>query len=78
MRRRIPAFPALHNYRDVRFRLLTALYLRLLLFLALDLRPELFFAPLFFEVRLRGTLAPDARASLSPMAIACSRLFTLG
>ena len=28
-------------------------------------------------VRLRGTLAPFSRASLSPMAMACLRLFTV-
>lgn len=31
----------------------------------------------FFDVRLRGTFAPDSRASLRPIAMACSRLFTL-
>jgi hypothetical protein len=45
------------------------------------LRP-VFFRPLddfrvdFFAPRLRGTLAPFARASESPIAIACFRLFT--
>ena len=45
------------------------LFLRLLLFLLL-----LFLLLDFF----RGTLAPFARASESPMAMACSRLFTFG
>ncbi len=44
-------------------------------FFAAALRPPRF-APPFFAVRLRGTLAPFSRASLSPIAIACSRLFT--
>jgi len=42
-------------------------FFRLLDFLRLD----------FFELRLRGTLPPFARASESPIAIACFRLFTL-
>ena len=42
-----------------------------------DLRAEPFRADDFFaEARLRGTFAPLARASESPIAIACSRLFT--
>jgi hypothetical protein len=42
-----------------------------------DLRAEPFRADDFFaEERLRGTFAPLARASESPIAIACSRLFT--
>jgi len=45
-------------------------------FRALDERPLDFFAPPFFALRLRGTFAPDSRASLNPIAIACSRLFT--
>ena len=44
---------------------------------ALDERPpDDFRAPPFFALRLRGTFAPDSRASLNPIAIACSRLFT--
>jgi hypothetical protein len=35
-----------------------------------------FFEDDFFEDRLRGTFAPFSRASESPIAIACSRLFT--
>ena len=49
------------------FRLL--LFFRVLDFFVLD-----FFLVDFF----RGTLAPFARASERPIAIACSRLFTLG
>jgi hypothetical protein len=49
-----------------------------LLFLELLFLVLLFLVPLCFAVRLRGTLAPEARASLRPMAMACSRLFTLG
>jgi hypothetical protein len=46
-------------------------------FLADDLRAEPFRADDFFaEERLRGTFAPLARASESPIAIACARLFT--
>jgi hypothetical protein len=44
-------------------------------FFAADLRPPRF-APPFFALRLRGTLAPFSRASLRPIAIACSLLFT--
>jgi hypothetical protein len=48
-------------------------------FAAARFAPE-FFALLFFLalLRLRGTLAPFSRASDSPIAIACSRLFTFG
>jgi hypothetical protein len=35
-----------------------------------------FFRPPFFPVRFRGTFAPFFRASESPIAIACLRLFT--
>src|SRR4051812_47364555 len=42
----------------------------------LRLRPPLFFA-LFLPPFFRGTFAPFARASESPIAIACLRLFTL-
>ena len=44
-------------------------FLRLLDLLE-DLRED------FFALRLRGTFAPFARASESPIAIACLRLFT--
>jgi hypothetical protein len=47
-------------------------------FFAALLRALDFLAPPFFALRLRGTFAPASRASLSPIAIACSRLFTLG
>ena len=40
-------------------------------------RPVDFFRLDFFELRFRGTLPPFARASESPIAIACFRLFTL-
>ncbi len=36
-----------------------------------------FFLLVFFDDRFRGTFAPFSRASESPIAIACSRLFTL-
>jgi hypothetical protein len=49
------------------------------LFLAPPFAVLLFLVPLFFAlVRFRGTFAPSSRASLSPIAIACSRLFTFG
>src|SRR2546423_15301042 len=53
-----------------------------LLLQAKTLTPETFCYRYFFQVLffredfLRGTLAPFARASDSPMAIACLRLFT--
>jgi hypothetical protein len=61
------------------FRLLD--FFRVLFFLVLVFfRLLLFFRVLdFFRLDFfRGTLAPLARASERPMAIACSRLFTLG
>ena len=80
---RTPALLAIPLQRCARGRFVFVGYFRRLLFRLLDFRPLLFlalllFVLLFFEERLRGTLAPDSRASLRPMAIACSRLFTLG
>jgi hypothetical protein len=59
------------------FRLL--LFFLLLDFFELDFFRVDFFAVDFFRVDFfRGTLAPFSRASERPIAIACSRLFTLG
>jgi hypothetical protein len=54
-------------------------FFRLLLFFRVDFFLVDFFLVDFFAVDFfRGTLAPFARASERPIAIACSRLFTLG
>jgi hypothetical protein len=42
-----------------------------------SLRSSYRFRDDFLDVRFRGTFAPFLRASLSPIAIACLRLFTV-
>lgn len=67
----MPFFRLLDFFRLLERLLLERLlvdFFRLLDFLLLD----------FLLERLRGTLAPFSRASERPMAMACSRLFTLG
>jgi hypothetical protein len=52
-------------------------FLELDFFFALDLLELFFVEDFFFEDFFAGTFAPSARASESPIAIACLRLFTV-